>query len=614
MQPLRPATILILLVLIISACSTIPDPEVRSSQAEIPPTFDSIEGLINLANNSSQPQSSVYLVEALELMLLERQTGKANELIEQLSRANSLNNNLQIRLAIIRSELSLDRDDPQSAIRWLSGALIDDLAQQSSEIQQRVFQLRAQAYIATNQSPEAALQLILFNSSQFPNQSQSTHDQIWQILEQLTDHELMMMASSADSYEVRGWVELTRLIRSKQYSITDQLEAINRWRSIWARHSAATLVPDNLVKLEQVWAQRPTHIALLLPLQDQAGKAVQEGFLSAYYQALGADTQVPHISVFDTSGLTLISGIYDTAVESGADLIIGPLNKELVQQLNSMPELPIPTLALNYTDLQSRNSTKFFQFGLAPGDEIEHAANLAWGAGHRNAAIVAPEHPDYQQLQQVFARHWRGLGGELVSSASFSSDTEYADLIKQLLAINASEARAQRIIDLLPRNEVEFIPRRRADIDFIFLMANPRQGRQIKPTLAFYFAGDIPVYALPAINDGATNQIGNQDLNGIVFPDTPWVLNQDDPLKQQVTETLRPAQGPLQRLRALGIDSFRLYPRLTQFTNSEISSFHGATGILSMSDFGRFKRIPLSAMFVDGLAVLLEDGNTLVDP
>ena len=115
---------------------------------------------------------------------------------------------------------------------------------------------------------------------------------------------------------------------------------------------------------------------------------------------------------------------------------------------------------------------------------------------------MSPSSADYQQLQQEFASYWRELGGELVSSASFSGDNEYADLVRQLLAIDASEARAEKITDILPRNEVEFIPRRRSDIDFIFLMANPRQGRQIKPTLAFYFAGDIPVYALPAINDG----------------------------------------------------------------------------------------------------------------
>ena len=101
------------------------------------------------------------------------------------------------------------------------------------------------------------------------------------------------------------------------------------------------------------------------------------------------------------------------------------------------------------------------------------------------------------------------------------------------MAIDSSELRRDRIVQLLPRTSVEFIPRRRGDIDFIFLIANPREGRQIKPTLAFYFAGDIPVYALPSIYDGQDNQSANQDLNGIVFTDAPLDLSQLRPLKIQ---------------------------------------------------------------------------------
>jgi len=253
------------------------------------------------------------------------------------------------------------------------------------------------------------------------------------------------------------------------------------------------------------------------------------------------------------------------------------------------------------------------QFGLAPEDEIEQAISLAWQAGHRNAALITPQSSDYQRLQLAFSENWIGRGGNLVSQSTFGGENDYADVIKRLMAIDSSESRRDRIVQLLPRSSVEFTPRRRNDIDFIFLIANPREGRQIKPTLAFYFAGDLPVYALPSIYDGLDNQGANQDLNGIVFPDAPWLLSNLDPLKTAAAASLRPAQGPVQRFRAMGIDSFRLYSRLQQFYEEDISSLLGATGILTMDSNGRIHRHLEVARFVDGQATLEESPSTASD-
>ena len=245
---------------------------------------------------------------------------------------------------------------------------------------------------------------------------------------------------------------------------------------------------------------------------------------------------------------------------------------------------------------------KLFQFGLAPEDEIGQIVQLAWEAGYRNAALIAPSSEDYLRLQRYFSRQWAAEGGAVVSEQTFNDESSFADIIKRLIAIDSSEARADRLLNLLPRNNIEFIPRRRNDIDFIFLIANPRQGRQIKPTLAFYFAGDVPVYSLPSIYDGQDNQSENSDLDGIVFTDAPWVLQESDELKMEMNTNLRQVQGPLQRLRAMGIDSFRLYPRLKQFTNQRVNSIQGTTGKLQMSEGQRIHRTLNMAQFESGFA------------
>ena len=309
--------------------------------------------------------------------------------------------------------------------------------------------------------------------------------------------------------------------------------------------------------------------------------------------------------MIDTTGTRDITSLYLQAVELGVDMVIGPLLKESVRQLQGLEQLPVPTLALNYGDDWRTNPGGFYQFGLAPEDEIRQAARMAWQAGHRNAAVLTPAGEDYRRIQDSFAETWQSFGGQVVSRASFNNASGYSDIIRQLMSIDASEARAQRLRDVLPRNSMEFIPRRRQDVDFIFMLANPAEGRQIKPTMAFHFVGDVPVYAMPAIYDGRRDATGNRDLNGITFVDAPWILGGNDPLRNSTSAVWPQAAGPVQRLRAMGIDSFRLHARISQLENFPGIRLQGATGVLSMRDDGSIMRELIGAQFVDDTVVVL---------
>ena len=48
-------------------------------------------------------------------------------------------------------------------------------------------------------------------------------------------------------------------------------------------------------------------------------------------------------------------------------------------------------------------------------------------------------------------------------------------------------------------------------------------GRLLKAQLKFHYSGDIPVYSTSSVNslDGRSNA----DMNGIMFADTPWVID-----------------------------------------------------------------------------------------
>ena len=593
---LRPALFIsLLLVGFLSGCGSNTGTLENSPAAES--TSDSADELISRALGAEGNELAELLLSAAELMQESGGLQLSTSDIADVSLSDISDSSLRFRTAILLSEQLLAANRSDSAL----DLLLDLDRTQATAVQQQTLELlTGNAYAALGDT-DSALDAYLIAADLAPL-TQSLSDYIWLTLGELSAVQLESLASSAASYQLRGWIELARIYRNNPNSLRAQLDAVEQWQRIWAQHAAVNRLPSVLVDLASAWEQRPRQIALLLPLQQPAGLAIQEGILKAYYDALRETREVPRITVYDTGSASDIRPLYSQAIEEGADLVIGPLSKEFVNRLHSQSDLPVPTLALNYADSELPGPANLFQFGLAPEDEINQAAKIAWQQGYRNAALLTPNSADYQRLQSAFSQTWAELGGLLVSQSEFRGDGDYAEVVKRLMAIDSSENRADRLLELLPRNSMEFIPRRRSDIDFIFLIANPRQGRQIKPTLSFYFAQDVPVFSLPSINDGLENPSANQDLDGIIFTDAPWLLDRNTASRAEMDASLRPAQGPLQRLRALGVDSYRLHARLFQFESGAIASVPGTTGVLSITADRRIHRRLQPAYFDNGIA------------
>jgi outer membrane PBP1 activator LpoA protein len=606
----------LLLILLISglivACSSNPL-LVELSPLEGESTSQRIDELLASANNSFGADAAVLRITAIELLLEQGLFDRAALESQARNLREALTPELRGRFAMAQARIANSQDDPESALQYLT----ETAAPSSGNMNTQLRRLLGDTYLLLDR-PADAFRSYIANSEIGSSEINSTeifasdesiqnfHDLAWKALTAIDYAELSSLASSASNYKSRGWIELAKAVAGQELSIKGQLDSIQQWRRVWLSHAAARILPRPLIQLQRNWEQRPRQVALLLPLQEQAGRAIQEGFLGAYYQSIEANHGAPIIKFYDSSGVTNIYPIYDEAVDDGADLVIGPLDKELVNQLHRLPNLAVPTLALNYTDDDSfSGSDNFFQFGLAPENEIEQAAQLATNSGFKNAAIITPSGSDYLRLNSLFENAWTAAGGNVVSRSTFDSESDYAEIIKKSMAIDASEARAEKIEALLPRDRIEFIPRRRQDIDFIYLIANPRQGRQIQPTLAFYFAESLPIIAYPSIYDGSNNTDINRDLNGIIFLDSPWLLQQSNPFKELVSSSFRKAAGPLERLRAMGIDSYRLHDRLTQFATFEIKTLGGTTGLLTMNSDREIQRQLLAARFIDGAPQLL---------
>lgn len=614
------------LSVLLAACGSTPPPTPerapeRTETTELAVDSSSLAQIrryLALADNSEGADADQYRLQASRMALEQQEYERADAILAQLEAEATDSVPVQTEIGLQRATLALARNDAPYALVTLNGAPFDRPEQLPVADRMQANTLRADAYVAMEQHLAAARELARLTGTLTGMERQVNNNRIWQILSAAPINQLEAPGRLVDSYELRGWLELVNTVNASQNNLEQQVDGIDRWQGRWNQHSAADQLPDALAFVVQLLQNRPAHIALILPLADAAGRAVSDGFMAAYYEARSQGQPVPEVLMLDSTGVRDIMPLYQRAVEAGVDLIVGPLQKDAVRQLQNMSQLPIPTLALNYGDEGRLNPAQLYQFGLAPEHEIQQAARMAWQAGHRYAAVLTPAGEEYERIQASFTDYWQALGGTVVSSATFGPQSTYSDVVRRLMSIDTSEARAMQLRNTLPRSNIQFTPRRRQDVDFVFVLANPGEGRQLKPTFAFHFAGDVPVYAMPAIYDGTDNSTANRDLHGIVFVDAPWLLAETDPLRGQAASVWPEASAPVSRLRAMGVDAFRLHARLSQLASFPGLSLQGATGVLSMQDDGTIVRELLGAEFINGEVQLLAaehaEGNNTPTP
>jgi uncharacterized protein len=342
----------------------------------------------------------------------------------------------------------------------------------------------------------------------------------------------------------------------------------------------------------------PHKITLLLPLNGEvgsSGQAVKNGFLAAYYYY---HEQKPglNVNVINTSGLDVVQ-LYAQAVAAGSDVIVGPLTKQEVEKVGNMGQLVVPTIALNTLDYyQSHAVTNLYQFGLLPQDEAYQVASKMLATGAKQVAIIAPEGALGEKIIRSFREKFEGDGGRVVTMLQYGPKDDLTSGVCNLVAQDPS----QMCIKRKERNKLEELPLekvRRQDIDAIFLVASPRQGRQIIPLLKFYYAGDLPVFATSMIYKGTPQPALDQDLNGVVFCDIPWVFQESgaltaeqDAIRKQIIASWPDGFANTPELYGLGVDAFDLAMNFHNFLLAPQGGEHGVTGILYLDKYNHIFR------------------------
>ena len=521
----------------------------------------------------------------------ERGDGARAEALLQRIAPGSLNAVQLARLQCLRAQLLLAHDQPQDALRQLPAG-----SAQAPALAPEIEWWRAQALFVLNDGPAAARALVERERYlRAPQEIADNHDAIWAGLF-ATPMDISVLGHLNELDPVtRGWVEAAVLVREggdgnawrQRYPNHPGGERLSSVRMQPALHAVSNAVPTPAQNIRGHFSSFDLQtivggegLALLLPLSGAyaaSGLAVRDGFLAAAAPARAA------VRVYD-SGSSTESAVaaYELLLRDGPAVVIGPLRKEAVTAIAGLGPSR-PWLALNYLDARAPVANTI-QFGLAPEDEARAAAEQAHARGLRRAIALVPQAlagNDWgERALSAFGQRLRELGGEVIAAGRYAPGTlNFAEPIKQLLSLDQSDARHRALVAVLGQSS-EFEPRRRDDVDFIFVAARPADGRLIWPQFRFYRSLDLPIYATSAIFEGGQDK----ELNGLRVCDMPYMLDGAGAyasLRGDVADLASARQQP--RLFALGYDAFHV-ASLMQSGELAAPAFAAASGSLSVAN------------------------------
>ncbi|MGZ5601131.1 MAG: penicillin-binding protein activator [Methylobacter sp.] len=500
-----------------------------------------------------------------------------------------LSSEQRAQLSLLYVQILLNFGEAEQAIESL--ALIPP-QQLNPDNQIKYFQSQAFAYSLTgNLLGSAKSRIELHRLITSPDELEKNQAAILEALRLLPDSDLQTHQTDT----LAGWMSLANIL--KYINQPDFNARISQWRATFPTHPANLSFLDSSQDIPKNTPSQAKTIALLLPGSGtfaQAGKAIREGFMAAYNHA--GNTAKPTIRFYDSEQAAPVA-LYNQAVAEGAQLIVGPLNKEHIQSLADAVTFNIPVLALNHIPGLQKN--QLYQFSLSPLDDTDQITHKAWADGHKKTLLLIPDNAAGKRIANYLSEDWQSRDGAILETQTYNpKETDFSAPIQKLLNLDESERRYNKIAALIPG--IKYTPRRRQDADAILLSAYSAEARSINPQLQFYQAGDIPVYAMPTVYTGQVNASLDTDLNKITFCDTPWLFNkayQGELGMDALKDTWKQFPSAYLRLIAMGIDAYNLTTRLN---NLEADPYPGATGSLSLTADQRIKRKLICAKFIDG--------------
>jgi outer membrane PBP1 activator LpoA protein len=599
-----------------------------------------ISVLDNAALSSNPEKAFALLEKALEIAIQHEPAQAVDQRLKSLFQRYP-GRDKSVRLAILKNRILLARMQPGKVIENLDALL--PLATPREKL--AIGSLKAEALLQAG-FPIESVQLRISLDDDYgkfsPDEQAENDSRLWNSLMQVQP-ELISGYISEIPDTFSGWLELANITTRYRFDGNSLNTELDKWIARNPGHPANRQMTQHIRKKHIATSKHPERVALVLPLSGKlgpVGKAVRDGFMSAYLESSRIFGTRITIDIYDSQGnAEQARQAVILANQRQTDFIIGPLDRKAVSAAldANRPSLPdevkpatanqqaLPVHQPASANMLTLNritgsmldeppviadtdaGPDIYQFDLAPETEAQQVAERANQQGLTYAMVIVPENVWGNRIYEAFTTRYQELGGQIVATQRFKKGTaDFSSNIQQGLKLSLSKIRHKQLENLL-HEDIGFTPRRRQDIDIIFIAASPYEARLIKPQLKFFYADDIPVYATSSIYSGNSNPDRDKDLENVRFGDMPWVLT-DKPSPgslQRTVQTSWPQESAKYlRFYALGSDAFLLLPQLGWLKDNSNDWLPGGTGKLSLDEAGVIQRQLSWARFENAVPVL----------
>ncbi|HQQ63520.1 MAG TPA: penicillin-binding protein activator [Pseudomonadales bacterium] len=570
----------ILCLLLCAACGSLPKfggiavpASPQASSVVSPAQSDAARALLLKAEKAQSPERDQILLQVADVYEAQADKDRLGRALAEID-PRALEGSLFVHYSLVYGAYALDKRQLGLAERVLLDARLNTMtAGLDKNSVERLHDLRAGLYESEQRSLEAVSERLLQSPLAADDKAQRDITRAtWRLISQLRDDEFLWLETQPKEPLLSGWVELARIQRQGSGDIEKQAASLKDWQRNWPSHPANRFMPDDMSLLHRLLDGQPKHIALLLPFSGklaQAGRAVRDGFLTGYYRALAAGAPSVQVDMVDSNASPDILAVYNSAVAQGAELVIGPLEREKVQVLAQQANLPVPTLALNNPSavaLASTAPSQLYQFSLNPEDEARQLAEAAWANRLHRALILVPDNDKGERMRQSFVLAWEAQGAEVAGQVRYTPDAgNYSMQVAEGLGLDLATGKYKD--GTVPP-------------DMVLLVGKSSDAASIMGSLARNGAGALPVYSTSQIFETGTLRT-NSRTDGARLCLTPWQVGQG-PLREAGV-SVPPAS---ELLYALGADAQQLYLRLPLMQANNNLHVPGNTGYLHL-DAGR---------------------------
>ncbi|WP_233407536.1 penicillin-binding protein activator [Marinomonas spartinae] len=504
---------------------------------------------------------------------------------------------IRFKAHLLAAAIASELDDPSKAMDMLNQASKLPAAD-SPDNQNLLNKTKATILEHTNNWPEVVKVRLDLLEHLPKGEGQENEAKLWRAVQNLTEAEMAEL-SQTDSPVLKGFLTISGILRNQSLSIEQQLKAFKAWQQAHPDHPAAIDVPQDFRVIANLNDMAPKKIVLMLPMTgklESASQAIVNGFFSAYYHQKQPRAQ---IAVVNTDNYKNIAEALKAADAQNPDVIIGPLKKSNVTEINRLsPQHPV--IALNQVT-DNQRIPNVYHFSLNAEDDINELISFAKQAGATRAAILSSQDTWALRQSDEFRKAAKQANITITGDLSYQDTSKgRQQAVQKLLLINESKSRIYTIQKWIGE-QVDTEVRPRQDLNYIFYAGKLSDAKQIRPLLDFYFASDVPMLASSTLNDSPPEQgINYNDIERILFAEIPAIVNKDSALKDVSSGR---DSNILRRLQALGADAYLLANRYPLFVQLPTTRLSANTGIITMDQYGTFHRRPEIMTYRNGQLV-----------